>query len=185
MQEEPTPGVFEQTPALPPTSVNAYQADQSIASADETITWTASEYIAHHKSGKWYAMLGLVAFVITAIIWLATKDIISAAVVLIGAGILGGYGARQPRELQYQLDTTALTIGNKTYELDAFRSFTVDDQQAFASVNLMPLKRFAPGLTIYCAPQDEEAIIDVLALRLPIEEHQPDAIDRLMRHIRF
>ncbi|MDL2341576.1 MAG: hypothetical protein QFB87_00660 [Patescibacteria group bacterium] len=155
------------------------------AYSDPAITWTASEYIAHHKSTKWYAMLGLVAVIIAALVWLMTKDTISALVVIVGAAVLGGYGSRPPRELTYQLDTNFLTIGDKNYDLDTFRSFTVDDQQAFASVNLMPLKRFAPALSIYFAPDDEAAIVDLLSLRLPLEQHHDDPIDRLMRKIRF
>ena len=185
MQEEPTPAVTNQFTALPTTDDSFYQADQPFSSEPETISWTASEYIAHDKSVRWFAMLGLAAGGGALVVWLLTKDLISAFVVLIGAGVLGGYGVRQPRELQYQLDINTLTIGNKRYDLDAFRSFTVDDQQAFSSVNLMPLKRFSLGLSIYFAPTDEAAIVDLLALRLPIEEHQPDVIDRLMRHIRF
>lgn len=160
-------------------------ASPAAAGLPESVSWTASEYIAHHKSARWYAMLALAAIVIALLIWLVTRDITSALVVLVGAGALGSYGARQPRELQYWLGADSLSIGGKTYYLDAFRSFTVDDQQITASVNLLPLKRFAPGLSIYFASEDEGAIIGLLALRLPIEEHQPDPLDRLMRRIRF
>ncbi len=171
MQEQP----FQTDPA-------AYDSPEA---ADNTITWTASEYIAHHKSAKWYALLGLGAFFLAVVIWLLTRDEISAAVVIVGAAFLGIYGARQPRELQYQLNSQALTIDQKEYSLDEFRSFTVDDQQAFANINLMPLKRFGAALTIYFDPADEDEIIQILASRLPIEEHQSDPIDKLMHRIRF
>lgn len=179
MQEQPfqtDPNGYDlpdgQTPPLSDPTANA-------------ITWTASEYIAHHKSTKWYVMLGLGAVVLAAIIWLLTKDEISAAVVIVGAAFLGVYGARPPRELQYQLSPEALAIGQKEYRLDEFRSFTVDDQQAFANINLMPLKRFGAALTIYFDPADEDEIIRILSSRLPIEEHQSDPIDKLMHRIRF
>lgn len=179
MQEEPA---FQ---AALPTSPEEVAIPQTESAGDQSVHWTASEYIAHHKSMKWYLALAVSAIVISAIIWLLTRDKISAIVVLVVAAVLGGYGARQPRELEYSLDTQSLTIGPKQYDLESFRSFTVDDQQAFASVNLMPLKRFAPGLSIYCSPDDEAAIIGILSLSLPIEEHRPDPIDRLMHRIRF
>ena len=183
MQEDTNPPETVQFTALP------FETDYDVPQTDVAplapISWTASEFIAHHKSTQWYATLAGVAAAAALVVWLLTKDVTSALVVLFGAGVLGAYGARQPRELAYNLDMDVLSIGAKTYTLDSFRSFTVDDQQAIASVNLMPLKRFAPGLTIYFAPTDEDAIIDLLAQRLPIEEHQPDMIDRLMRHIRF
>ena len=171
---EPVPSA-----ALGTTPLN--QTDQP----NQSITWTASEYIAHHKTPKWYALLGLCAIVLALLIWLLTKDKISALVVLVGAAVLGGYGARPPQELQYELTADTLLIGAKQYNLDSFRSFTIDDQQTFSSVNLIPLKCFAPGLSIYFSLNDEAAIMDLLSPRLPIEDHQPDLIDRLMRHIRF
>ena len=149
------------------------------------VSWTASEYIAHHKTPKWYVCLGLVAVVLAVVIWFLTKDEISAAVVLIGAAVLGAYGSRPPQELPYSLDQESLSIGSKNYHLQDYRSFSVDDHQAFSSVNLIPLKRFAPGLTIYYSPDDESAIVDILSSVLPTEPHEPDIIDRLMRLIRF
>lgn len=153
--------------------------------ADRTITWTASEYIAHHKTAKWYVMLSIGALLLALIVWILTKDEISAAVVIIGALFLGVYGSRPPRELQYQLNTDYLIIGQKQFDLADFRSFTIDDQQSFANINLMPLKRFATGLSIYYDPADEDEIIGILSAHLPLEEHQSDPIDRLMHRIRF
>ncbi len=159
--------------------------EESSAQPVNSITWTASEYIAHQKTAQWYVKLGVSAIVLAFLVWLITKDKISAAVVMIGAAVLGGYGARPPRELQYQLDFDSLTIGNKPYPLDAFKSFSIDDNQAFSSVNLIPLKRFAPGLTIYYSLDDEEQIVNILSKRLPLEEHRADPIDTLMHRIRF
>ena len=47
------------------------------------------------------------------------------------------------------------------------------------------MKRFAPLTTIYYDPQIEEKIFNILADQLPLEERQPDAVDRLMAKIRF
>ena len=183
MAEEPLyqAGVSTDQPTYPvvdPTQTPEPELDRSIS-------WTASEYIAHHKSKQWYVKLGITALVIAFLVWLITRDKISALAVIVGAAVLGVYGARQPRELQYSLDISELAIGRKSYALGEFRSFTIDDQQQFSSVNLLPLKRFSPGLTIYYAPDDEDAIIDLLSQVLPIETHQPDLIDRLMQRIRF
>ena len=185
MAEEPL--YQSQTPLEEPSYSPVDHSQEAPAETEVSpgISWTASEYIAHHKTTQWYVMLGGAALVVALLVWLLTRDKISALVVIVGAIALGGYGARQPRELQYSLDVGELTIGQKQYDLQEFRSFTIDDQQQFSSVNLLPLKRFSPGLTIYYAPEDEDAIIDVLSQVLPIETHQPDLIDRLMQRIRF
>ncbi len=151
----------------------------------EPVSWTASEFIAHRKSPRWYGMLAVAAIVMAAIVYALTRDKVSTAVVMVAAVVLGFYAARQPRELDYQLDDRGLSIGSKFYDYDSFKSFSVIDEGAFASITLMPLKRFMPPLTIYYAPDDEPRILNLLAERLPLEEHRADAIDHLMRRIRF
>jgi hypothetical protein len=49
----------------------------------------------------------------------------------------------------------------------------------------MPLKRFMPPLTVYLAPEMEEQIVDFLAQLLPFERHRQDAVDGLLKRIRF
>ena len=149
------------------------------------LTWTASEFIAHHKEKSWYFSLAGVAIVTALAIWLLTKDKISAAVVLFGALFFGVYAGRQPRQLTYGLDTSGLSIGDKHFLYDEFRSFSVAPEGAFSSIVLSPLKRFSQTLTIYYAPEDEEKIIDVLSDRLPYEDHKRDLVDSLMHRIRF
>jgi hypothetical protein len=151
----------------------------------DTITWTASEYVEHEKNAGWYVLLALAAAGIAALVYLLTKDKISAGVVIFGALALGVYGARPPRQLTYQLDSQGLTIGQKQFSYEDFRSFSVVPEGAFSSIVFVHHKRFAPLTTIYFAPAEEDQIVDILASRLPLEEHRIDAVDQLMRHIRF
>lgn len=150
-----------------------------------SISWTASEFVAHQKSGGWYGLLALAAILTAAGIWLITRDAVSSVVILFAAFVFGFYAKRQPRELDYQLDADGLTIAQKLYPYGGFRSFAVMDEGAFSSVVFMPLKRFAPLVTIYYAPEDEEQIVALLSDRLPMEDRKKDAIDRLMWRIRF
>lgn len=162
-----------------------YTIGEAPPSSTEAVTWTASEYIAHEKSAGWYVQLAAVALLISAAVYWLTHDSISAGVVIIGALFLAIYGGRQPRQLTYRLDAGGLIIGSKRFAFTEFRSFAVADEGAFSSIVLMPLKRFAPLTTIYYAPQDEDKILAVLEAHLPLEEHKPDPVDKLMRRIRF
>jgi hypothetical protein len=149
------------------------------------ISWTASEFIAHHKEPSWYLVLALVTAIIAVLIYLLLRDLIASSMVIIGGIFFAIVAAREPRQLVYRLDNRGLSIGSKFYDLQQFRSFAVVPEGAFSSIVLMPLKRFAPITTIYYAPGDEEKIIDVLADELAYVEHHHDPIDKLMRHIRF
>lgn len=177
------------TQPAPQGLFNAEQSNENFNSPevndDQVITWTASEYVEHEKNGGWYLMLALAALVLAVIIYLITHDKISAGVVIFGAVALGVYGARPPRQLTYQLDSSGLTIGQKSFNYNDFRSFAVVPEGAFSSIVFVHHKRFAPLTTIYCAPDNEDQVIDMLARRLPVEEHKIDAVEHLMRRIRF
>jgi len=151
----------------------------------DSISWTASEFVAHEKSAGWYGTLMLAAAIIAALIYLATKDIITATVVIIAALAFAVIAGRKPRQLQYQLDNTGVTVGHKQLAYHTFKSFSVVPEGAFSSIVFRPLKRFSSLTTIYYAPQDEEKIVNLLSDHLPMEERKPDAVDSMMRRIRF
>jgi len=152
---------------------------------DGSIEWTASEFIAHEKSAIWYLSLSGAALLLAGLVWLVTKDKISAGVVIFGAVLFGIYAARKPRQLQYRLDNHGLAIGAKHFSYGAFRSFSVVPEGGINSIVFSPLKRFAPLITIYYDPADEAKIVALLSERLPTEVRKKDAIDRLMWRIRF
>lgn len=127
----------------------------------------------------------MAAAVLAVVVYFTTKDKISAAVLAVAGIALAAYGARLPRQLQYSLNGMSLTIGQKSYGLDLFRSFSIIDDGAFSSIVFMPMKRFAPQVTVYYDPKDEEKIVTLLAERLPMEDRQRDAVEKFMRRIRF
>lgn len=179
----------EQSPTAAPVAYTGTMPTQSVAippTGDQgSITWTASEFIAHHKTAAWYLQLAAAAIIAAAIIGFITKDVITALTILVAAGLLAAYANRQPRELTYRIDQSGLHVGPRFYHLEDFRSFSVMAEGAFASISFTPLKRFAPMLTIYYDPNDQQKIVDVLSTRLPLQQRKADPIDRLMWRIRF
>jgi hypothetical protein len=149
------------------------------------VSWTASEFIAHEKSANWYILLFGGAVIVAGANWLIFKDILSSVVIVIAVILLAAYSKRQPRQLQYTLDSNGITIGEKQYPYGHFRSFSVIDDGAFSCIELMPLKRFSPPISVYYAPANEEAIAAALTPHLPFQPHQPDPVDKLIRRIRF
>lgn len=168
------PDNFTQAPAstLPSSQANS-------------VSWTASEFIDHHKSAGWYFLLSLIALIIAAIVWFITRDIFSSSFVFIGILLLGVYGAHKPRQLTYAVDDLGITIGHMHHTFSEFRSFSVISEGAFSSIELVPLRRFAMYITVYFDPADEDKIIGVLSTHIPIQEPRNDLIEQLMRQIRF
>lgn len=175
---QPTPAQVQSSNMPQPNEPKHYQQPGSVS-------WTASEFIAHEKQPNWYgALIGVVAL-LTAIIYVLTRDVISSLVVIVGGVFFGVYAARQPRQISYIVDERGLKVGQRFYEFSQFRSFSVVPEGAFNSIIFMPHKRFAPYTTIYYAPESEDQIVDILSEELPYTEHNHDFVERLMRHIRF
>ena len=147
--------------------------------------WTASEYVANPKNKSWFSLLAAASIFVAAIVYVVTRDLISTSVTIILGILLGIFAARQPRTLQYRIDSKGIHIGQKFYEYAGFKSFSVAHEHAMAYISLMPLKRFMPPLAIHYDVQDEDKIVQTLADYLPFEEHKPDMVDSLTRRIRF
>lgn len=149
------------------------------------LTWQASEFVDHQKSIGWYVPMIGVALVLTGLTYWSTKDILASLVVVAAAVAFGVYAKQKPRTLAYSLSDTTVSIGDKHYRYDDFKSFSVVQNGALYSILLEPVKRFIPTLTIYFPPDEGEKIFDTLASQLPHVERQVDPLERLMQKIRF
>jgi hypothetical protein len=189
--EQPTPQQPQPLPTMPQTGYALQQAIDAPRSGDDavieedSVSWTASEFIAHEKDAGWYVKLGVAAVVLAVLMFVITRDRVTVGVILFVCIVLGAYANRQPRQLAYRVDTQGVQIGEKWYGYEEFRSFSVMPEGAFSSIALLPLKRFAPLISIYYAPDDEDAIVGILSQALPFEERKHDPVDKLMQRIRF
>jgi hypothetical protein len=152
---------------------------------DYSLSWTASEYVSHHKGSGWYLMLVVVAVAISAVIYLMTKDIFSVIVVIVMAVLVGVYGAREPRSRTYAIGEHGLLIGDHYYPYESFKSYSLLREDAIGFVSLAPSKRFMPPMAMYYAPEDEEQIVTALGNYIPYEERKHDLVDRLSQKARF
>ncbi len=169
--------------AAPP--VLSPQQGQSDASSSDSISWTASEFVSRQKSGNWYVIV-VIAFLVLAVgVWIIFRDIVSTFVTAFAGVALSYYGSRKPSQIQYKLGYEGLTIGNRQLAFGDFRAFSVVPDGAFETVQLLPVKRFAPMTTLFFDPKDGDKIIDIIGAHLPHQERGEDAIDSLMRRIRF
>jgi hypothetical protein len=171
---ESRPDGMATSPVAAPTD---HLAQQPVGSADGAVAWQAPEFIAHPKSLQWYGLLALVAVAIAALVYWLTKDKITAGVVIFAAIALGFYAGRKPRTLQYLLDGQGLTIDQKYYD--------IMEEAGSVSIAFLPLKRFGQLTAIYFDPEDEQAIVELLGDRLPLEDRSHDLLDTFMHRIKF
>jgi hypothetical protein len=105
--------------------------------------------------------------------------------VVVMAIAIGVFASRPPRTLRYELSDAGIQIENTDYRYSDFRAFGIIADGALFSVMLIPTKRFMPAVSMYFAQEDGEDIVDILGARLPMEDLHLDAVDRLIRRLRF
>lgn len=174
--DEPTAVALDQLPNVP---------SEEREGDEELVRWQESEYIHREKDSTWYFIFAAVVVVFMLIAIFLIKSWTFAVLVPVMAVALVVYSRRPPGVLDYTLSRKGLHINDRLYAFTDFKEFGLirDDDQN--SVLLVPRKRFMPGVTIYFPEEAGEAIIDMLAARLPMHEIHLDPIDRLIRLLRI
>lgn len=168
---------FAQAPEIP--------VQAGAGAAESSVEWSASEFISHEKGFGWYAVLILGAVLVGGVLYFATRDVVSVAVVIIMAIILAIASARKPKTINYKVDESGLTAGNKFYPYKAYKSFAMPEDGPFAIVVLVPLKRLEFPISAYLAPDSQQKVVETLSNHLPLERGELDAVEQLMRQLRF
>jgi hypothetical protein len=209
MQQE-TPQVNQSAPQVPPTSgppnpqeerrADFYQPATPLAyvgtdhvmpgpapapqPVQNELSWEASEYVHIDKGGAWLAGLVVVTVIFLGIaVWLAAWTFV--ALILVMAIAVGVFAFRPPHTMHYTLTHDGILIGDKVFNYSDFRAFGILQDGAFFTMSLIPIKRFAPALSVYFAEDHGEQIVDIVGDHLPMEDIKPDIIDSLMRRLRF
>lgn len=170
-------------PVLPNNAPKTATAERQ--TKDIAITWTASEYIDHTRGASWYLALTGGTAVLSAAVYLLTKDYFASGVIVFMAVILGIFSTHKPKQVTYELSSSGLKAAERNYPYNLFKSFTVIRENALCSLNFIPIKRFMPTLSVYFDPAEEKKIVELLGGHLPYEEGGLDAIELLSRHLRF
>jgi hypothetical protein len=155
-------------------------ADEGLPSRQkaEVVTWTAGGE-SQAPATAWRVRMTAISLALGVVIYFITRDVFSAGAVIV-AGILFGFiGMHKPHALSYQLDGSGIIIGQRHFSYTEFRAFSIADETSFPTIELMPLKRFLPVVSLQMDPALREQIVGVLSVRLPMEAHRRDVIDRL------
>lgn len=155
------------------------------ASDDAVVTWEASEYIHHQKSPTWYLALTGATLVLGAVLYLLIRDVWSLIVLIVMYAAITVYARREPSVLRCTVSTEGVSIGERHFTYDQFKSFSVMQETGVPSVTLDPTQRFMPAVSVYFAPEDGDKIVDELTKFLPHEQKASNAVDRAMTRLRF
>jgi len=154
--------------------------------ADDTVNWVASEYVHLEKNALWFVTFAFVVLGLIATDVFLLKSWTFSLLVIVMAVAIIVYIRRPPREIQYGLSGKhGLYIGEKLYNLTDFKAFGLIRDGEHHSIMLIPVKRFAPGVSVYFPEEVGEKIVDILGTRLPMETLKLDMIDVIVRRLRL
>lgn len=151
----------------------------------EEITWSGPEFVSHEKPQGWYAIIMFAAIVLAGGFYLLARDFITSITILLAITIVGAYGMRRPKVINYKLSRQGIDVGTKHFYYESFRSFTANQEGIYLNITFMPLQRFSPGIGMCCSAKEQEQVMDFLADMLPYEHREPDILEKLMQRIHF
>jgi hypothetical protein len=151
----------------------------------EPVRWQATEYIHREKSPVWFIFFAIVCVVFIIIAIFMIQSITFAILIPVMAAALIVYARRPPRILDYTLSKQGLHVNDVLYAFAEFKGFAVVHGDDEYSVLLIPVKRFKPGISVYFPEEAGEAIVDMLAARLPMQELHLDLVDQVIRKLRL
>jgi uncharacterized integral membrane protein len=159
--------------------------EQQAVDQDREVSWVGSEFVANHKNTGWFmGFFGLLILIVAAI-FILTKDYISTISVAVVGILFAILANHKPRQLSYRIDNRGVNIGEKFYPFEQFKYFSMASDGALGYINLMPLKRFMPDVSIYFPPEERDNIVGILADHLPHREDDERQIDKLAKKFRF
>jgi hypothetical protein len=188
MENNPnSPSESDTKPALSYTSGQLSVGSTPTATPVELheVRWSASEFIAHQKTTSWYLTLIMVTVIVSGIVFLLTRQYISAGVIVVLSVAFGVYGSVLPKSLEYVVDSSGITVEKKHFSYELFKLVQKLEGGMIPSITFIPVKRFAVPLTIYLSSEQEDQILDIVSEFLPIEIKQVEAIDKLVARLRF
>lgn len=160
--------------------------DDNGADDAQTVTWSAEEYVHLDKDWWWYVVFVIVVLAFVAFDVFVLQSWTFSLLVIVMAIAVVVYIRRPPRTLTYALSgKQGLYVGEKLYHLDDFRAFGLIRDGEHHSIMLIPVKRFAPGVSVYFPEEVGEKVVDILGQRLPMQELKLDVIDVLVRKLRL
>ena len=170
---------------VPPVSEAEENAAQQIDQTADIINWEAQDSIIGEKNRLWYVLFGVVIVALLAVSWLISSWTFAALIIVSAIAIVVVRTSSAARTVSYSLSGIGFYIDGKIHEYSQFKSFGVLKEPGVFSIVFLPKKRFSSSVLIYFPKESGEKIVDIIGLRLPMEEVYLDMIDKIVRKLKL
>jgi len=157
-----------------------------ITSADKPLFfWEAIEFESRTKSPSWFFYVVLAALAVIGIfIW--QKQWLGIGVVVAAVAALWSQAGTKGKKKNYAIYDQGVTIDNRVYTFDQFKSFWIFPHQERLVIRFEQLHRFSLPIEMPIEGENPDQIRLLLAKHLPEEEGKgEDVLDMINRWIRF
>ena len=157
-----------------------------ITGADKPVFyWQAVNYESHEKPKGWSGSIVLITIVLVAVL-LYMRQWLGAGVIAAAALALFSQSNSRGNKKNYAIYNQGITIDDKIYTFDQFKSFWLFPYQERYVVRFEPLMRFSLPIEMPINEEDPRQIELFLAKHLPQEETRgEDITDTINRWIKF
>ena len=150
----------------------------------ENISWKAPEFEQPDRHPNWFVSLWIfaVALVIVAII---LKSYLLAVFIILAGGIINIYALKVPETFDFELTREHIKIGNKTYDLQSFKSFWIFEHENGNVLFLDAKKGLRVDLEAPLGDANVDEVRTLLSEILPEQESEESLIDLIARYLKF
>jgi hypothetical protein len=161
--------------------------EESAAYNDVVVDWESPEHKTTKKSQMWYASLLLAGIVVIVIIvaiaivaksfnLVAISEIIAVIATVISIIMISN---KKLPTARYSLNQHTLTVNNKTFSLDSFKSFSLDSSGETDEITLISNKDYIPALNLRLEDNTKQQVFDILSEGIPYKQSKNGFIDRI------
>lgn len=151
-----------------------------------TLSWRAPEFYYYKKESAWYTITAAIA-VLLVLYFLVFRqlDWTAALLVVASAFALFRLGNHKPKQVQVEITSTGVTIGDNTVDYAALASFHLTNHNDYLSLDIHKKSRASLPLSALVGDQKPDNIRSVLGKYLPEKTQDTvyinDVISRLIR----
>ena len=150
----------------------------------EELKWSSNDKTSS-KNLLWYLIFSLSTFLIGGLIYLFTRDLITAIVIFFCGAILLLYSIKKPKTINYRLTDSVLYISEKAFKISNFKSFAINSYGLEKALSLVPMKRFYPYLYVDLNKEVSADVIQRISQIIPIQKHNNDLFESFFRFIKL
>lgn len=180
---DPDTPATEQLAETASKSNNSTQTNPSTVEA--VLAWQEREVNDTTRTPLWYLLFALTVIILFIISIILFRSFTFAILIPVMSIALLVSLHRPAALISYSVGHTGVTVGNRSYLYDTFRSFSVTTKPTQNWLTLLPRKRFAMPIIIYFPHDLGEELVDTVAAHLPMSEPKTDILEQLVIFLRL